>query len=92
MVFVPAQPMMNTVKVIHSISLGNHSDSYPSRVDHTFRSTRGSRGVHNEKRMTEWKLLKLQLRELVALTTARCQEIIYVYTVDVLKEREREKY
>lgn len=63
-------------------------DSYPSRVDHALGSSCGSRGIHNKKRMIEWKLLKLQLRELVTLTTPRCQEIIYENTVVEGREKQ----
>lgn len=58
---------------------GGQRVSYPGRVDHAFRSSRGARRVHDEQRMTERQLLKLQLRKLVALATTRRQEIIYKY-------------
>lgn len=62
--------------------------SYPSRVNHTFRSTRGTRRVHDEQRMIKRKLLKFQLGKLVGLTTSRSQEIIYKYTAEMNETEE----
>lgn len=62
--------------------------SYPSWVDHAFRSSSGSRWVHDEQRMAERKLLKLQLRKRVALATPRRQEIINEFTATAQKPQE----
>lgn len=58
-------------------------------MDHTFRSPRSARGVHDEQRMAEWELLKLQLRKLVQLATSRCQKVIYKYTKMVTEKKEK---
>lgn len=58
-------------------------------MDHTFRSPRSSRGVHDEQRMAEWELLKLQLRKLVQLATSGCQKVIYKYTKMVTEKKEK---
>lgn len=45
-------------------------------MDHAFRSAGGAGGVHDEERVAEWKLLELQLRQLVQLVAARRQEVV----------------
>lgn len=49
---------------------------HPSRVDHAFRSARGARGIHDEQRMAERKLLELQLGQLMQLVAAGSQEVV----------------
>lgn len=52
---------------------------HPSRVDHAFGSPGGAWRVHDEQRMAEGKLLKLQLRLLIQLVATRCQEVVDEY-------------
>lgn len=49
---------------------------HPSRVDHAFGSARGARGIHDEQRMAERKLLELQLGQLIQVVAAGSQEVV----------------
>lgn len=53
-----------------------HGVSHPGRVHHAFWSARGARGVHDEQRVAERKLLELQLGQLIQLVAAGRQEVV----------------
>lgn len=62
--------------ILHAAMKSRGGVSHPSRVDHAFRSARRARGVHDEERVAERKLLKLQLGQLIQLIATRRQEVV----------------